>query len=91
MRRFPVAPVSELWEWQLTAACRGMDSEVFFSPSGERGSRRRRREAAARQVCRACPVRTPCAAFALATSEPHGLWGGLSETERLNAVGGSRG
>ncbi|WP_433453965.1 WhiB family transcriptional regulator [Streptomyces sp. CA-142005] len=45
-------PLSEAWKWQADAACRGMDSSVFFSPTGERGPARRRREEAARSRTR---------------------------------------
>ena len=76
------APLTEFWEWQLLAACRGMDSTVFFSPSGERGSERRNREKVARAVCRRCRVQDACARFALVTRQPYGVWGGLSESER---------
>ncbi|MET8956464.1 hypothetical protein ACWEO4_20700 [Streptomyces sp. NPDC004393] len=31
-----VKPHLSEWRWQSLAACRGMDSSVFFSPMGER-------------------------------------------------------
>jgi WhiB family redox-sensing transcriptional regulator len=46
------------------------------------GACRAAREAAAKAVCRRCPVRRRCAAHALATPEPYGIWGGLSEADR---------
>jgi WhiB family redox-sensing transcriptional regulator len=76
-------PISDLWDWQRRGACRGRDSAQFFHPDGERGASRGRREAAAKGVCRACPVRAECAAHALATHEPYGVWGGFTESERL--------
>jgi WhiB family transcriptional regulator, redox-sensing transcriptional regulator len=79
-------PISELWDWQLLGACRGRDSAQFFHPDGERGASRGRREAAAKAVCRACPVRAECAAHALATREPYGVWGGFTEAERLRLL-----
>jgi len=79
-------PISELWDWQRLGACRGRDSAQFFHPDGERGASRGRREAAAKAVCRACPVRAECAAQALATREPYGVWGGFTETERLRLL-----
>ena len=42
-----------------------------------------RREAAAKVVCSGCPVRPECAAHALSTREPYGVWGGFTESERL--------
>jgi len=79
-------PVSEVWDWQIKGLCRGRDSAQFFHPDGERGSSRGRREAAAKSVCRACPVRAECAAHALAVREPYGVWGGLTEAERLRLL-----
>jgi len=79
-------PISELWDWQRLGSCRGRDSAQFFHPDGERGASRGRREAAAKSVCRACPVRAECAAHALATREPYGVWGGFTEAERLRLL-----
>jgi WhiB family transcriptional regulator, redox-sensing transcriptional regulator len=76
------APVSERWGWQLAAACRGADPALFFPLDSERGPHRAAREAAAKAVCRRCPVRPPCAAHALAAGESSGIWGGLAESDR---------
>jgi WhiB family redox-sensing transcriptional regulator len=73
---------TEHWEWQLQAACRAHPIEMFFSPEGERGLARVSREAAAKVVCRSCPVLLACQGHALRTREPHGIWGGLSGQER---------
>ena len=54
IRRFPV-PVTDIWDWQMDGACRGMDSGFFFHPEGERGPAGRR-ETRAKQICRTCPV-----------------------------------
>ncbi|WP_308032818.1 WhiB family transcriptional regulator [Streptomyces solaniscabiei] len=59
---------------------------VFFPPAGERGMARRRREDAARAICRSCPVSGPCGRFALASQQYYGMWGGYTETERRSAV-----
>lgn len=77
-----LAPVTNNWDWQMRGSCRGMDSEVFFSPDRERGSARANREARAKQVCRGCPVRVRCRVHALTVREPYGVWGGLSAAER---------
>jgi len=82
MKAVKAKPLLSQWEWQCRAACRGMDSSVFFSPPSERGEARRSRERRARSVCRDCPVRTPCATFAVRTSQPYGVWGGLTEADR---------
>jgi WhiB family redox-sensing transcriptional regulator len=36
----------------------------------------------AKSVCTRCPVCAQCLDFALATRQPHGIWGGTSEDER---------
>jgi WhiB family redox-sensing transcriptional regulator len=82
VRRLP-DPVADNWDWQRRGACRGRDSAQFFHPDGERGSSRARREEAAKRVCAGCPVRPECAAHALMVQEPYGVWGGLTETDRL--------
>jgi len=85
VRRLP-GPIADLWDWQLQGRCRGGDSTRFFHPDGERGPRRARREAEAKAVCRACPVRAECALHALRVREPYGVWGGFSESERLALI-----
>jgi WhiB family redox-sensing transcriptional regulator len=89
IRRLP-GPVADLWDWQLRGACRGEDSALFFHPEGERGSSREARDAAAKQVCQTCPVAKECLQYALATREPYGVWGGLSESERAEVLAGNR-
>lgn len=76
------APISDAYEWQLLGACRGADAALFFLPEGERGPRKTRRELAAKAICRGCQVVATCAAFALSTREPYGVWGGLTPAER---------
>jgi WhiB family redox-sensing transcriptional regulator len=83
--RLPV-PVTDIWDWQMRGACRGMDSALFFHPEGERGPARAGREARAKQICSSCPVLVRCRAHALAVHEPYGVWGGLSESERVEIV-----
>src|SRR5262245_26941986 len=79
-------PTADVWDWQRNGACRGRDSAQFFHPDGERGASRTRREIAAKEVCRTCPVRAECAAHALAAREPYGVWGGFTEAERLRLL-----
>lgn len=83
-------PLADWWDWQLHAACRGMDSAVFFHPEGERGSARRRREQAAKAVCATCPVQLRCAEHALRVQEPYGIWGGVGEEERAAQIASDR-
>jgi len=80
-------PVADEWEWQYQGSCRELPSEIFFHPDGERGPRRRNRENTAKAICAACPVIKACRAHALAVQEPYGIWGGLSEDDRLAILG----
>jgi len=69
--------------WQVRASCRGPQAEVFFPPSrAERKEEKVARERRAKEICRSCPVRKLCLEYALRIREPHGIWGGLNETER---------
>ena len=83
----PARPVAEYWDWQLSAACRGMDVETFYHPAGERWHEKNARITQAKQICQRCPVISQCAAWALRTREPYGVWGGLSEAERADILG----
>ena len=62
-------------EWRSRAACRDVDTAVFF-PETEPEI------AAAKAVCAACPVREACLDFALITRQDDGVWGGMDENER---------
>ena len=75
-------PNADIWDWQMIGLCRGEDPNIFFHPAGERGPARANREAAAKAVCAACPVKVQCAAHALAVREPYGVWGGLNVRTR---------
>ncbi|WP_081539804.1 MULTISPECIES: WhiB family transcriptional regulator [Kitasatospora] len=70
------------WDWQLEGSCRTVGGEVFFRPAHEGRAEAREREEAAKRVCGGCPVRLECRRHALATREPYGVWGGLTEDER---------
>ena len=56
------------------ARCRTADAEDLFV----KGARQRE----AKQLCRACPVRTECLAHALDNRIEFGVWGGMTERER---------
>lgn len=69
--------------WQVKAACRGPQSAAFFPPPQfERKADRLVRENRAKQICAECVVRSECLEYSLEISEPHGIWGGLNESER---------
>ncbi|GAB3113337.1 WhiB family transcriptional regulator [Janibacter alkaliphilus] len=79
-------PVADRWEWQYEGACRATGSELFYHPEGERGAKRRMRDASAKEICAGCPVLQQCRDHSIAIREPFGVWGGLTEDERARAI-----
>ena len=71
--------------WMDQALCTQVDPELFFPIVGSNVN-------PARRVCRECPVRAECLAYALEHDLRHGVWGGTSERqrERLRAGHGPR-
>lgn len=73
----------EGFDWQRDAACRGQHAPNFFPPPHfEPKALRIARERTAKAICRQCPVAAECLTYALESREPHGVWGGLNESER---------
>ncbi len=70
-------------EWMLSAACRGLDPNLFYPEGGGTSD--------ARAVCAACPVRSECEQYATDTGEHHGVWGGVHFTRRTVRQPGQRG
>jgi WhiB family redox-sensing transcriptional regulator len=66
--------------WRALAACRGLDTDLFY-PEG-RGRKLREREAVAKTICAGCPVARQCRSSATEEPERFGIWGGLTEAER---------
>jgi WhiB family transcriptional regulator, redox-sensing transcriptional regulator len=64
------------------AACKGMDTNLFFGPDAEFVTARTKRVARAKAVCAGCPVRPECLSYALDSPEFFGVWGGADEDER---------
>lgn len=60
--------------WQQHAACRGVDVNMFPGRGESLDP--------ARAVCATCRVTVECLAWALATGQTYGVWGGTSERER---------
>jgi WhiB family transcriptional regulator, redox-sensing transcriptional regulator len=85
LRRLP-APIADVWDWQLRGRCRSLDTSVFFHPDAASGPLRRQRETQAKAICPRCPVRPQCAAHALTVREPYGIWGGLTQGQRLRLL-----
>ena len=71
------------WEptgWRAHAACRDIDTDLFF-PAGDTGPAAVKIQKA-KAICRRCPVQEDCLAFAMAFYQEYGIWGGLTEDER---------
>ncbi len=93
MKRLPNVPAPQpnshhakeapatLGNWWPLAACRSADPELFFPVSSIGKSLEEAAEAKA--ICARCLVRRQCLSFALRTRQVHGIWGGLTEDERI--------
>ena len=80
-RERPSRPVSyDRASWRESAACRFLDTELFF-PSSKTGLGLVEIQEA-KEVCASCPVRQSCLAFALDSRQGYGIWGGYDEEER---------
>lgn len=64
--------------WREHAACQGHTPSLWFPEGGTPGPATQR----ALQICQSCPVQLQCLEHALALPERHGIWGGMTETER---------
>lgn len=67
--------------WHERGVCHGMDpqdaEQTFFPRPRDHWS-----IAEAKELCDLCPVRQDCLNFALENGIRHGIWGGLTESER---------
>ncbi len=73
---FLEVPVTEERPWMVFAACRDAEPDLFFPVTPQEGDR-------ALALCSICPVRVDCLEYALDTRERFGIWGGLTEKQRL--------
>lgn len=78
-RRQPAAE-----NWRLISACQFVDPELFF-PISTTG-KCLEQVAEAKKVCAYCLVQAECLAFAQRTGQAHGIWGGLTEDERIQVM-----
>lgn len=67
--------ISDEVHWRSYASCRSVDISVFF-PRSDLFSNR------AKLICSTCPVRQQCLAWAMATHQRDGIWGGKTADER---------
>lgn len=61
--------------WRAGALCAERDPDLFFAPGALEHK-------IAKRICRDCPVRRQCLAYAMNAPVDHGIWGGLTERER---------
>lgn len=61
-------------QWQDSALCAQVATDVFFPDRGDTTKE-------AKRICARCDVRPECLAHALEVGES-GVWGGLSDRER---------
>ncbi|MET7285286.1 WhiB family transcriptional regulator [Streptomyces sp. NPDC005573] len=69
--------------WQAQALCAQTGADFFFP---EPGSSVRE----AKRICGLCEMRSACLEYALDNDERFGVWGGMSEQERLTLRRASR-
>ncbi len=69
----------ERYTWQERAACRGIEPEIFFPISDEEAG-------PAKAICGACEARQQCLLFSFQNRERYGVWGGVTEKERIEMV-----
>ncbi|MQB01706.1 MAG: WhiB family transcriptional regulator [Actinobacteria bacterium] len=80
-------PMTTGLAWREDAACLEYPAVLFFGlDDNESAVERRSREDRAKGVCYGCTVRQECLDYALATREPYGIWGGLTEIERRSRL-----
>lgn len=65
------------FDWQKHGLCRGVEPEVFFPVSEEDAWR-------AKEICTGCAVQESCLVYSLHNRERYGVWGGITEKERLD-------
>jgi hypothetical protein len=68
------------------AVCEGVaraDYDPFFPETSEA-------EADALAMCRICPAKAPCLAYAVETGQAFGIWGGKTQAQIRRLIGGAR-
>jgi WhiB family redox-sensing transcriptional regulator len=66
-------------EWFDDAACRDVDTDIFFPVSESQAD-------AAKAICAVCPVREECLEYAIETRPGDGVYGGLTASERHRLI-----
>lgn len=75
MSDLPQRPVLDE-DWRDQAACRGMDTNLFFPERGHNATDE------VKAACASCPVAQQCLDYAMALGDRFGIWGGTSDKQR---------
>lgn len=73
-------------DWEI-AACREYDPDTWFPEAG-RGKTNDWRTP--KTICGGCEIRDDCLAYAIATDQRYGVWGGVSERARRDLITANR-
>ncbi len=76
---------TDLLAWQRHAACRGLETEIFYPPDSD-GAGDDESAFEAKAVCAACAVSGECLEYAIAVREKEGVWGGQTAAERVRII-----
>lgn len=74
-----MTPPTSAPAWAASAACKGLDSAIFYPATDEEAE-------TAKVVCGACPVQEVCLEHAIEHREHNGVWGGATERERQRII-----
>jgi len=81
VERAYLALAKAMAESPIVPPCTNTDPEIWFPEAGESFSN----ALTAKKLCKLCPARIACAEYAIVAKEMHGIWGGMSPTERQRA------
>ncbi len=62
-------------DWRAEGLCSKSDPDLWFAVGALEHK-------LAKSICRSCPVRRDCLAYAMEAPIDHGIWGGFTERER---------
>jgi WhiB family transcriptional regulator, redox-sensing transcriptional regulator len=73
------------WRIPEDVACAGLDTKIFFPLKGERTKAQE-----AKAICNTCLHQQACLNFALVNHIEHGIFGGVTSTERRQLLANRR-
>ena len=69
-------------EWRDRASCLGLETNGFIHEENMKGKNQLAHYQEAIEICKQCPVRSECLAFAVEYKCSSGVWGGLIPDQR---------